>query len=458
MVNTCVVPGCGSRSDRDHHLSFHLLPLKNKSLLKQWLHQIGRKNVPLNNNSRVCSKHFKQSHKCLLRCDEYPTENLPQLATRISTPTPRRPLVRRQLFIDKRTEDDGDDERKTQDVGINTDLPELEKIEHLEGRIVVLEREIKQLKENSSANQLSLESIASDDGKVSFYTGFPTYKHLKSCFDFLGPAAQHLIYRDSKRIFDHSNKGRPRCLPPMEEFFLTLVRLRLGLLEQDIAYRFGVSQSTVSRIFTSWINFLYLQFKQISLWPPREFVQAHMPKLFKAQYPTTRVIIDATELFIQQSSLPELQQRTFSSYKNHNTYKGLIGISPSGAVIFVSKLYPGSISDKELTRQSGLLDLLDRDDSIMADRGFDILEDLAPRGVRLNIPPFLRGKTQLDQREMTETRRIASLRIHVERCMERIKNYHIFDGVMPLNLMDVADQMFFVCAVLTNFHPPLVCA
>ena len=104
-----------------------------------------------------------------------------------------------------RTEDDGDDERKIQDVGINTDLPELDKIEHLEERIVVLEREIKQLKENSSANQLSLESIASDDGKVSFYTGCPTYKHLKSCFDFLGPAAQQLIYRDSKRIFDHSN-------------------------------------------------------------------------------------------------------------------------------------------------------------------------------------------------------------------------------------------------------------
>ena len=52
-------------------------------------------------------------------------------------------------------------------------------------------------------------------------------------------------------------------------------------------------------------------------------------------------------------------------------------------MIFVSKLYPGSISDKELTRQGGLLDLLERDDSIMAYKGFDILEDLAPRGVRL---------------------------------------------------------------------------
>ena len=192
MVNTCVVPGCGSRSDRDHHLPFHLLPLKNKSLLKKWLHQIGQKNVPLNNNSRVCSKHFKHSHKRLLRYDEYPPENLPQLATRISTPTPRRSLVRRQLFTEKRTEDAGDesdDQGRTQDVGINTDLPVLEKIEQLEGRIVVLEREIKGLKENSSANQLSLESIANDDiSKVAFYTGFPTYKHLKSSFDFLGPA------------------------------------------------------------------------------------------------------------------------------------------------------------------------------------------------------------------------------------------------------------------------------
>ena len=62
----------------------------------------------------------------------------------------------------------------------------------------------------------------------------------------------------------------------------------------------------------------------------------------------------------------------------------------------------------------------------MADRGFNIMDDLAPRGVKLNIPPFLRGKSQLDQRELIETRRIASLRIHVERCMERIKKLSHF--------------------------------
>ena len=65
----------------------------------------------------------------------------------------------------------------------------------------------------------------------------------------------------------------------------------------------------------------------------------------------------------------------------------------------------------------------------MADRGFDIEEDLIVRGVRLNIPPFLRGKRQFEEDELISTRRIASLRTHVERAMERIKKFHIFDRI-----------------------------
>ena len=181
-----------------------------------------------------------------------------------------------------------------------------------------------------------------------------------------------------------------------------LVRLRLGLMEQDIAYRFNISQSTVSRIIITWINFMHLQLKELPLWPKKEVVTFYMPQTFKEQYPSTRVIINATEIFIEQPRLPEIQKITFLSYKNHNTYKALIGISPSGAIIFVSKLFSGSISDKELTQQSGLLDLLDAGDSVMADKGFDIAEYLIPRGVQLNIPPFLRGTDQFSHKQLVE--------------------------------------------------------
>ena len=143
-------------------------------------------------------------------------------------------------------------------------------------------------------------------------------------------------------------------------------------MEQDLAYHFNISQSTVSRITCTWINFLYLKLKEIPLWPAREIVRVNMTKYFKERYPTTRVIIDATEIYIEQPHLPELQQMTFSNYKNDNTFKALIGISPDGTTTFVSSLFPGSISDKALTRQSGILDLLESGDLVMADRGFDI--------------------------------------------------------------------------------------
>ena len=136
-----------------------------------------------------------------------------------------------------------------------------------------------------------------------------------------------------------------------------------------------------------------------------------MPESFRDQYP-----LDATEIYVEQPRLPELQQMTFSNYKNDNTYKTLIGISPFGAITFVSKFFPGSISDKELTH----LDLLEPGDTVMADKDFDIEEYLIPLGVKLNIPPFLRGKVQFDHGEVVVTRRVASLRTHVERAMERI--------------------------------------
>lgn len=93
-------------------------------------------------------------------------------------------------------------------------------------------------------------------------------------------------------------------------------------------------------------------------------------------HPSTRVILDATEIQVEKPSLPQLLQETFSNYKNTKTYKALVGISPSGGITFVSKLYAGSISDKELTRNSGILDMLETSDSVMADHGFDIQEDL----------------------------------------------------------------------------------
>jgi len=92
----------------------------------------------------------------------------------------------------------------------------------------------------------------------------------------------------------------------------------------------------------------------------------------------------------------------------------------------------------------------------MADKGFDILDDLAKYGVTLNIPAFLKGSNQFSVQQTQHNEKIASLRIRVERGIERIKNWHIFDRCLPIRLAPVASEVFFVVGGLTNFQPPLI--
>lgn len=181
-----------------------------------------------------------------------------------------------------------------------------------------------------------------------------------------------------------------------------------------------------------------------------------MPQDFKNKYPNTRTIIDCTEVKCQMPSSLLLNSELFSSYKNHTTLKGLIAISPAGHISFISQLYTGNISDKEITERSGFLDLpFDDNDSVMADKGFTI-QDLLPVGVSFNIPPFLGSSSQMPAEDVVKTQNIASLRIHVERAIKKIKNFHIWDGVLPLNLFGVVNQMWTVCAHLCNVQEPII--
>ena len=180
-----------------------------------------------------------------------------------------------------------------------------------------------------------------------------------------------------------------------------------------------------------------------------------MPGCFKLTYPKTRVIIDCTEIFIEMPSSCRSQSITFSSYKNHNTAKGLIGISPNGYPSFISSLYAGRNSDKKITHDCGILKLLEPGDELMADRGFDIEADM-PDGVSLNIPPFLNGQPQLSEQDEAKTRKIASVRVHVERAIARVKAYRILHQVVPLTLAENLEHIWSVCSYLTLFLPPII--
>ena len=56
-----------------------------------------------------------------------------------------------------------------------------------------------------------------------------------------------------------------------------------------------------------------------------------------------------------------------SQYEHYNTFKAFVGVSPSGAFTFLSRLFSGSISDWRIVKDKGFLDKLEYGDGVMAD-------------------------------------------------------------------------------------------
>ena len=179
-----------------------------------------------------------------------------------------------------------------------------------------------------------------------------------------------------------------------------------------------------------------------------------MPDCFKENYPSTRVIMDCTELFLEQPSSLRSQSMTYSNYKRHNTAKDLIGIAPSSAIKFVSDLYAERMSDRKITKKCGILECVEPGDTKMADRGFD-LEDELPNGVELNIPPFMNGESQLSLFDEKETRRITAVCIHVERAIGMVNNFRILKTTLPISMSADFNKIWIVSCYLSNFLPPV---
>ena len=226
-------------------------------------------------------------------------------------------------------------------------------------QIVNLQTECQLLREEncrlkvSSGGWLNEESLKDDNIKVKFYTGLPSFNILMTVFSYI---SAHVI-----------NGPRP-SLTKFQQFLMVLVKLRLNLATQDIAYRFGVHQSSVSRNIRKWMDVMYIRLKPLIKWPEREELLKTMPMDFKKNFKKCVIIIDCFEVFCKRPTTLIARTQTWSNYKQHNTVKFLIGIAPQGVVSFTSKGWGGRVSDVHLTENCGLLQNLLPGDLVLADK------------------------------------------------------------------------------------------
>lgn len=292
----------------------------------------------------------------------------------------------------------------------------------------------------------SSSDFRNDPEGMHFYTGLETYNKFLFVFSSLGPARYCLNYY-------HGTKPN---LEVQDQFFLTLVKLRTYRTNFEISRMFKINKGTVTNIFVTWVNFMALQWEEQNWWPCRDTVRYFAPSDFYAKYPTTRVIIDGTECPVQKPQQPLAQQATYSTYKNRNTVKVLVGCTPGGLVSYVSPAYGGSTSDRQITERDNVAARCDPGDSVMADKGFNVQDLFVAYNVLINIPSFFKKKNRLSYETVLKDRKVASKRVHIERVIGLAKTFKILRK--PLNNTEsaLATKIIKICFLLCNFRARIV--
>ena len=292
-----------------------------------------------------------------------------------------------------------------------------------------------------SQQVLNETTLRGDDKKVKYFTGLPSFLVLKSIYNLT-----------SKGISESADCSL------FDQYLLTLVKLRLNTGDTDLACRFGISQSSVSRYIHKWVDILYTRLSFLVHWPERPNLMKTMPSDFQKHFKKCVLIIDCFELFIERPASLLARAQTYSNYKKHNSIKYLIGITPQGSVAYISKGWGGRVSDVHLTENSGLLGKLSPGDMILADRGFTIQESAGMYCAEVRIPAFTKEKKQLSKVEIETARQLSHVRIHVERVIGTIRQkFTILHSTLPINMIsrsnnDVSfvDKIVTVCCALCN--------
>ncbi|XP_039869404.1 uncharacterized protein LOC120722458 isoform X2 [Simochromis diagramma] len=499
----CVAFGCNFQSKRNKgtDVSLHSFPHE-KTRRKQWEDACGRVQLP--KDPRLCSSHFSpdafeafnrprlikeltgaSGYKRRLKSNAVPTifryeettgpgkasknraKKLirPEMLNRFRDGCKQQPASTvANMFVDD------DDQSDTVSVMEETSNEAAEATKHSvtrdhdycsvpEPSAEDLSKDVESLRKEIQAlrvqREFGLQRFAGSDTDIQFYTRFPSYDHLMAFWVLIEPCIYETIRASraksaantDEEVLTPARAQTRQLLQPIDEFFLFLVFLSVGLKERDLAHRFNIHQSTVSSIIATWTSFLATALGSQCIWLTRAEVQTYLPKEFKG-FSDTQVILDCAELRCQTPSSPLLQSETYSSYKSHCTMKALVGIAPHGPVTFISDLYAGSVSDKELFKQSGIAEKLTEDMAVMVDKGF-LITDCCK--CKVYHPPFV-SKQKKKKNQVKEMQATVRLRLHVERVIRRIKQNKLFDGIITMSPVYNINQLFAVACMLSNYQ------
>ncbi|XP_024887575.1 uncharacterized protein LOC112464670 [Temnothorax curvispinosus] len=281
--------------------------------------------------------------------------------------------------------------------------------------------------------------LIKNDKDLSTMTGIENFGILNAIVDIL-----NTVYPIKKSTYDYKSK-----------VILTFMKLKLNLSYYALAVLFtGIKLTQIRNVFLEMLTLLDDVLQYAVVFPSKKEIHKNMPTCFE-DFKNTRVMIDCTEVPIQRPKNVCCRKIAYSNYKRTYTVKIMTGVT-AGTISFLSRAYGGKYSDKLIFEQSGLINLVEKGEAIMVDKGFLIDHICLENQVILIRPPFLRNKKQFSRQEALLNAKIAKARVHVKRANQRLKLFRILIDKMPSGLVSRVNEIFRIISAIVNLSSPIL--
>lgn len=238
-----------------------------------------------------------------------------------------------------------------------------------------------------------------------------------------------------------------------------MLKIRLNTTFSELEDNFGLSLSYASKLFLKNIPIIASVLRPFIVNLENHLIKKTLPIPFRYNYYNVSCIIDCLEIDIQKPSKALFQAQTWSDYKKGNTVKFLISCTPNGLVNYISPGFGGRASDVTILQNCNFLDGLQPGNIVLADRGFKHVESiLDAKGIKLLRPPSVPSGTKLSKQQVLQTKIIASLRIHIERVIRRIREFRMLKqhSVINKNFLRVLDDVIVIACALINLQDSVI--
>ena len=255
-----------------------------------------------------------------------------------------------------------------------------------------------------------------------------------------------------------------------------LMKLRLGISHQVLATLLSFKDKrTVSHVIHSAHKAIvqyfvpyFLGFDHITR---KEVIDLHTrplaSELLADQPGRAILILDGTYIYFQKSANNLLQRRTFSIHKGKPLIKPMLITTTTGYIVSCMGPYFADYknNDAEIAKhiiynnKENIAEWLQKGDIIVVDRGFrDALDYLHLKGYQTYMPSFLaKGTKQFTAETANQTRIVTKVRWVIESANGRIKQWRLFDKVLPNSLLKIAgDLAAIVCALQNCYGSPFI--